>query len=415
MRSNNPSAGGRFNVYLDSESVRDSFDSLEGVYVSTEEGAAGSSLAGGWRGWLLRAMEGAGRVLPGLVLAGLLGWAGAGAVEWVGHGILGLEHSPVSPILITVLLGLLMRNIIGLPKTFESGLTFCVKRLLRIGVALLGLRLSLGMAGEIGVHALPIVACTIVVAFLLVSWLGRWLGVSPRLTHLIGVGTAICGVSAIVATAPSIDAKKDEIGYAVGVITLFGLVALLAYPSMAHGIFAGDARLAGYFLGTSIHDTSQVAGAGLLYQTRYDSHETLAVATTVKLVRNLMMGLLIPIVAWLHHRRSTSGRGAVRRPLSQWIPLFIVGFVCMALVRSVGDMGNRPFGLLEPDTWKMVLTQTGTLSTACLTLAMAAVGLGTDFREFRRLGWRPLFVGMCAALSVGVTSYFLIQYFIAAS
>lgn len=413
MNKNSYSAGGSFNVYLDSEPIRDSFDSLEGVCVAVEGEAAASSSARTWRGFLLRAMEGAGRVLPGLVFAALLAWAGVGVVELVGHEILGLEHSPVSPILVTVLLGLLMRNVVGLPKTFESGLTFCVKRLLRIGVALLGLRLSLSMAGQIGIQALPIVVCSIAITFLLASRMSRWLGVSPRLAHLIGVGTAICGVSTIVATAPSIHAKKDEIGYAVGVITLFGLVGLLVYPSLAHEIFAGSPLLAGYFLGTSIHDTSQVAGAGLLYQARYGSHETLAVATTVKLVRNLMMGALIPIVAWLHRQHSTTEKGAVRRPLSQWIPFFIMGFVLMALVRSMGDLGEHPFGLMDVETWRAILARAGTLSTTCLALAMAAVGLGTDFREFRRLGWRPMFVGMCAALSVGVTSYVLIHYFVA--
>lgn len=407
------SGSGSFNVYLDSEAIRDSFDSLEGVRISAEGDISAPSHRSGLRRFFYRKMEDAGGILPGFTFAALLAWAGVAVVELVGHGILGLEHIPVSPILVTVLLGLVMRNGVGLPKVFESGLTFCIKRLLRIGVALLGLRLSLGMAGEIGMQALPIVLCCIIITFLLATWMSRWLGVPTRLAHLIGVGTAICGVSAIVATAPSIHAKKDEIGYAVGVITVFGLVGLLLYPALAHEIFSGDPLLAGYFLGTSIHDTSQVAGAGLLYQTRYDSSQTLAVATTVKLVRNLMMGALIPIVAWLHRQRSTSEKGSVRRPLSQWIPLFIVAFVMMALVRSVGDAGARPFGLMEAETWKLLLAHGGTLSTVCLSLAMAAVGLGTDFGEFRRLGWRPMLVGVCAAASVGVTSYLLIHYLIA--
>ena len=414
MSKNRFPAGGSYNVYLDSEAIRDSFDSMEGVRASEEGEILSTSSTGTWRRFLLGAMEGAGRGLPGLVLAALLAWAGVGLVDLIGHTILGLEHSPVSPILVTVLLGLLVRNVVGLPKTFESGLTFCVKRLLRIGVALLGLRLSLAMAGQIGLQALPIVVCSIAITFLLAAGMSRWLGVPMRLAHLIGVGTAICGVSAIVATAPSIHAKKDEIGYAVGVITLFGLVGLLAYPMLAHEIFSGNPLLAGYFLGTSIHDTSQVAGAGLLYQTRYDAHETLAVATTVKLVRNLMMGVLIPLVAWLHRRQSSAEEAAVRRPLSQWVPFFILCFVLMALIRSVGDLGGRPFGLLEIETWREILARAGTVSTTCLALAMAAVGLGTDFSEFRRLGWRPMVVGICAALSVGVTSYILIQHFVSA-
>src|SRR5690606_3418252 len=261
-------------------------------------------------------------------------------------------------ILVAVVLGLLLRNVIGLPKPFESGLAFCVRRLLRIGVVLLGLRLSLGMLGEIGVRALPIVACSITLTLVIVTALSRWFGVTSRLGSLIGVGTAVCGVSAIMVTAPSINARKDEIGYAVGVITIFGMLGLLAYPVLAYALFAGDPVLAGYFLGAAIHDTSQVAGAGLMYQVRYGTEETLAIATTAKLVRNLMMGGLVPLVAVMHHRRSRVGTSRVRGPvLAQVVPLFIVGFVLMAALRTLGDMGEKPLGFLESSAWVEFLKQ----------------------------------------------------------
>ena len=398
--------GRSFNVYLDSGAIRHSFDSLEGVPLCPEVRPAGMRSP-----WFYTVLERCSGIMPGVVLAAGLAWLGVGLAESMGRRLLGFEHSPISPILVAVGLGLLLRNGVGLPKAFESGLAFCVKRLLRVGVALLGLRLSLGMLGQIGLQALPIVVCTITLTLAIVTILSRWLGVAPRLGSLIGVGTAICGVSAIVATAPSIDARKDEIGYAVGVITIFGMAGLFVYPLLAHALFAGDPVLAGYFLGAAIHDTSQVAGAGLMYQVRYGADETLTIATTAKLVRNLMMGGLVPLIAVMHHRQATAAAHPTRRPtLAQTVPVFILGFVLMAALRSWGDMGAKPFGLLESATWQGVLEQAGTVSTVCLTLAMAAVGLGTDLREMRQLGMKPMVMGFIATLVVGAASALLVLW-----
>ena len=118
---------------------------------------------------------------------------------------------------------------------------------------------------------MPIIAGCITTALILVTWVNRALGLPRRLGSLIAVGTSICGVSAIVATAPVVEAEEDEVSYAVACITLFGLVALFCYPLLAHTLFRGDARMAGLFLGTSIHDTAQVAGAGLMYPQQYGS------------------------------------------------------------------------------------------------------------------------------------------------
>lgn len=407
MTDNSHFTGRSFNVYLDSGAIQHSFDSLEGLPLAPNITRPDNAR---FR-WFYTVLERASDILPGVALAAGLAWLGMGVAAGVGRGLLGLEHSPVSPILAAVVLGLLLRNLVGLPQAFESGLSFCVKKLLRIGVALLGLRLSLGMLGQIGAQALPIVVCTITITLVIVTALTRWLGVSPRLGSLIGVGTAICGVSAIVATAPSIHAKKDEIGYAVGVITVFGLMGLLVYPFLAHGIFAGDPVLAGYFLGAAIHDTSQVAGAGLMYQVRFGSGETLAVATTTKLVRNLMMGGLIPLVAVIHHRKTAAASHPTRRPsLAQMVPLFIVGFVLMAAVRSLGDLGAKPFGVFEPSLWSGFLHRAGGISTICLTLAMASIGLGTDLKEMRRLGFKPMFMGLIATLVVCLSSGLLVFY-----
>ena len=243
----------------------------------------------GRRPWQQRAnelLERAGVLLPGVGIAVGLAAFGRVAADWVGLDLMGFEKSPVSPILIAIAVGLLIRNTIGIPAVYGAGLQLALKRILRIGVALLGIRLSLGAVGAIGLLALPVVVACIATALLLVTAVNRALGLPRRLGTLVAVGTAICGNTAIVATGPVIGADEDEVSYAVGCVTVFGLLALVLYPFLSHSVFA-DANLAGFFLGTAIHDTAQVAGAGMLYLQQYGAPEALDTATVTKLVRNL--------------------------------------------------------------------------------------------------------------------------------
>ena len=353
-------------------------------------------------GWL-------GGLCPGLVLASVLAFVGSRGAEWLGTSVLGFAHSPISAIMVALLLGLAIRNAIGLPSVYESGLKLCLRHVLRLGIMLLGLRLSLGAVGQIGLVGVPIIAGCIATALILVTWINRALGLPPRLGTLIAVGTSICGVSAIVATGPALDAEEDEISYAVACVTLFGLLALFCYPFLAHLIFRGDARMAGLFLGTSIHDTAQVAGAGLLYRQQFGAPEALDTATVVKLVRNLSMAGVIPLMAFLYRRGE--GLGSARRARPGWhqvVPLFVVGFLALAAVRSLGDLGARPFLVLDRASWQRFLAGADTASGWCLTTAMAGVGLGTGLAKLRGLGWRPLCVGLAAAALVGGVSVGLI-------
>ncbi len=352
-----------------------------------------------------------GALLPGLTIAFALAWIGRLASEGIGREWLGLEKSPVSPILIAILLGLAIRNTIGLPSVYEAGLRFGLQRVLRIGVALLGIRLSLGAVGAIGLAALPVVVACIATALLLVSGITRALGLPRRLGTLIAVGTSICGNTAIVATAPVIGADEDETSYAVGTITLFGLLALVTYPFLSHALFGGEAALAGTFLGTAIHDTAQVAGAGLLYMQQYGAPEALDTATVTKLVRNLFMIAVIPLMAFFYHANGEDGRATGERPpIRSMVPTFVFGFVAMALLRTLGDVGDAPFGgLVSAGLWQEAIAVLSTVSAWCLTIAMAAVGLGTNLKRLRTLGLRPVAVGLVAALGVGAVSALLVR------
>jgi uncharacterized membrane protein YadS len=187
-------------------------------------------------------------------------------------------------------------------------------------------------------------------------------------------------------------------------------LALVTYPFLSHFIFAGDANLAGLFLGTAIHDTAQVAGAGLLYTQQYGAPEALDTATVTKLVRNLFMIAVIPLVAFLYRRSDGATAGSNRPPLKQLVPLFVFGFLALVILRTLGDLGSDPFGgALSSDQWRDLIDGASTVSKWSLGVAMAAVGLGTNLRRLRTLGLRPLAVGLTAALTVGLVSFGLIH------
>lgn len=409
-RSNQP-----FNIFLDPAEIQ-SLDSMEGVPVydpSAVEPLPGEQfLSTSWQKRLHRGFNWVGTMAPGVVLAMSMAVIGGILADWIGKALLGFERSPLSPVLLAVVLGLLVRNLAGLPRAYERGLRLCLRLVLRIGVALLGLKLSITTVGMIGLNALPIVIGCIVAAVIVVSWLSRMVKLPSRLGSLITVGTSICGVSAVIATGTATRADEDEISYSVAVITLFGMIALFTYPFLAHWLFQGNAEHVGLFLGTSIHDTSQVAAAGLMYQLYYDSPLTLEVAATTKLVRNIFMGLVIPIIAVTYQRRHAVVASA-KVPIywlkwSQWIPPFLIGFLALALLRSIGDIGDKPFGILPPESWKSIISYSGTISIFFLSTAIAAVGLGTNLSKLKALGWKALCIGFCAAFIVGGASYALV-------
>ncbi len=345
-------------------------------------------------------------VIPGLLIAFALAVAGNFLADRLALS-LGLGAGAISGIMVAILLGLALGNLLKLPAALKPGIGFAVKRVLRLGIVLLGLKLSIVEVGSIGLKSLPVIMVTIPAAILIVTYLGRRLGLPDRLGTLIAVGTSICGNTAIVAVSPTIGAKEEETSYAVACITVFGLFAMLAYPFVAHWLFGGDAFKAGLFLGSSVHDTSQVAGAGMVYSDFYHDPQALNVATVTKLERNLSMLLVIPLMSILYHRRSSEGTA----PPPWWtmVPLFVVGFACMSALRTIGDLGDRPFGLLTPEQWHAFLDVSKQVSTYCLGIAMAGVGLGTSIKGLKAMGLKPLGLGLVSALIVGIISTLLIK------
>ncbi len=345
------------------------------------------------------------KTAPGLALAVMLAVLG-GMLADRASAALGLGAGAVSGIMVAILLGLAVGNLVTLPEVFEEGISFAVKHVLRLGIVLLGLRLSIAEVGSIGVKALPVILVTIPAAILVVGYLGRRIQLPERLATLIAVGTSICGNTAIVAVSPTIGAKDEETSYAVACITVFGLFAMLVYPFAAHWLFDGDPLAIGVFLGSAVHDTSQVAGAGMVYADYYHAPHVLDVATVTKLERNLSMLVVIPLLAILYHRKASTG--TVAPPWWTMVPLFVVGFAAMSLLRTIGDLGTRPLGLLSPGQWHAFIKLAKEAVNYCLAIAMAGVGLGTSIKGLRSIGLKPLALGLASALFVGVVSASLV-------
>jgi uncharacterized integral membrane protein (TIGR00698 family) len=350
-----------------------------------------------------RVMSRLAAILPGFIIALLLVVAGGHLSGWINGWIAGGAEA-ISPIVVAIIAGIVVRQVVPLPAEYDTGLQFCVGFGLRLGIVLLGLRLSLAVAVAIGATALPLVILCIGSALLVVTWLGRLLGLPPRLGALIAVGTSICGVSAVLATGPAINARRDEISYAATCVSLFGLITLLIYPWLAHFLFADPGQV-GLFLGTAIHDTSQVAGAALAYEQRYDAPLALSTATVTKLLRNLFMIVVIPLVTlWLAGAEPDRGR---RRKFH--VPGFILLFMVMVALRSLGDLAMPHLPAGGEAAWKAWLAHSTWLAGGCLALAMAGLGLSTDVSRFRHLGFKPLVVGFVAAATVGIVSILLIR------
>jgi uncharacterized integral membrane protein (TIGR00698 family) len=393
----------------------DSWDCMEGLPpppVIAKDAPREPGVAGWIRFQGRHALVWAGERAPGFGLAAVLALLAQGIADWIGHSLLGYRNSPINGIPIAIVLGIALCNGIGIPSIFVEGLKACMRPLQRLAIILLGLRLSLGVVGGIGLQAMPAVVLSIAVALIFIPWLGLRVGLSRRLATLIAVGTSICGVSAIMATAPAIDAEEGEISYAVACVAIFGMLAMLTYPFVVPLLLGTNETAIGIFFGTAIHDTAQVTGAALTYQQTHQAPDVLNTATVVKIMRNLSMVAVIPLMAALFHRGGGAGQ-TLAKARSQIFPLFVFGFLAMTVVRTVGDISPRAFGLLDHATWMSFLGLMDRSSTWFLTVVMAAVGLSTGLASLKKLGMKPFFVGLTAALTVGAVGLGTIKALIA--
>ena len=219
------------------------------------------------------------------------------------------------------------------------------------------------------------------------------------LGYLITMGTCICGVTAVIATSSIIKTDKDQTSYAVGVVTLFGIIAVFFYPYVANYYFHFSPDLAGIFLGTAIHDTAQVSAASVIYSDMYDSEEALNSAITTKLLRNSFLILLIPLIAYLYKKEK---KVDVKNSIKEFFPIFVLGFILLSLLRTIGDYLFIDNDII--DYWKYSLVFFKEISIYCILFSMVAIGLQTNLKSMINLGFKPLIIGFIASATVGAVS-----------
>ena len=315
---------------------------------------------------------------------------------------------------IAILTGLILRHFISLTKNFDLGYQFCIKYFLKWGIILLGVKLSLSEVLDFSFNSLLVVVPCIFFTIFLVLFVGSYFNIPKKIALLIAVGTSICGATAIVATAPVLKAKKEEISFAIATITLFGLFAMIFYPFLANFLFSNNSLAVGLFLGSSIHDTAQVTGASLIYDQQYTNENVIKISTVTKLIRNTAMIIVIPFLAIKQNKVWASENSL--SSILKLFPLFIFGFIFFIFLRTFGDFlliqNQYSFYYFSESQWNSTVLFLSSISKSLLTIAMAAIGLSTDIYSIKKLGIKIFYFGFIIALFVGILSFFIIKFFI---
>ncbi|MGN6251097.1 MAG: YeiH family protein [Marmoricola sp.] len=329
-----------------------------------------------------RPWAGVGRSLPGLLVAAAL----AVAAEAVG-GRLPLLGGPVAGIVIGVVLSPFARR----RGSLGAGTRVAGRHVLQVAVVLLGAQLSLAEVAAVGVSSLPVMVGTLAACLLTAHVVGRWWGIEADLRTLIGVGTGICGASAIAAVTPVIRARSTTVAYAIATIFCFNIAAVLLFPLLGHLLGLSQDAF-GLFAGTAVNDTSSVVAAASAYGPEAADH-----AIVVKLTRTLMIiPICIALSALTQRRLSRTDGQVARRPrVTRLVPWFLVGFLIAAGVNSAG--------VVSPDAHDVVART----AVYLITVALVAIGLSTDFAAIRRTGPRPLLLGAVLWVVVTLTSLLL--------
>lgn len=307
----------------------------------------------------------------------------------------------ISPAFFCIVLGLLMGNLVILSKYTDRLIDFILTNVLRTGIAFLGIGLSIHELFKYGSSSVLLIIINIILVFAILLFLGKLLKISKNLIILITMGTSICGITAVVATSTIIKSDQNDTGYAIGVVTVFGLIVVLLYPHIAQYVFNGNDIKAGIFLGSAIHDTAQVSAAGLIYQETFSSPIILEASMTTKLLRNSFLIILIPFLTYIYNYKSDKSQNSSNSIL-KFFPFFVLGFVLMSLVRTIGD-----FVIINTyyfEDWKNFIIIIKHISKYMILVSMIALGLKIKITKFKKIGLKPLITGFIAASSVGLSS-----------
>ena len=313
------------------------------------------------------------------------------AVAWACGTQVQVVGGPVFGILFGMLLALALRG--RETAAFTPGIKFTSKYILQTAVVLLGFGLNLAQIAQVGATSLPVIASTIATSLIVAFVLCRAMHVPGKIATLIGVGSSICGGSAIAATAPVIRAKDEDVAQAISVIFLFNVIAALVFPTLGGAVGLSDEGF-GLFAGTAVNDTSSVTAAAAVWDGMHPGANTLDSATIVKLTRTLAIIPITLVLALWQARadRKAGGQGGNAFSLRRAFPTFVGLFVLASLVTTLLPLPVELTGALKQ------------LSKFLIVMAMVAVGLNTDLVKLVRSGGKPIALGACCWVAIALVS-----------
>jgi uncharacterized integral membrane protein (TIGR00698 family) len=288
-----------------------------------------------------------------------------------------------------IVLGILVGNLWRRPPATTVGLNFAGKKILQWAIIALGGGLSLTQVYHVGKASFAVMIFTLIAAFLAAYGFGGFMRIPLKMTTLIGMGTAICGGSAIAAIAPIIEAEDQEIAYSISTIFLFNIIAVLIFPPLGHLLGFSD-RAFGLWAGTAVNDTSSVVAAGYAF-----SNAAGAYATIVKLTRTTMIipiSLFFAVLTTIQKRKKADHHSTVNYRFTRIFPWFIIWFLVASLLYTTGIIKSQS---------AVHLTELGKY---LIVVALAAIGVNTDFKKMIQTGFKPILLGLLVWISVAVMS-----------
>lgn len=322
---------------------------------------------------------------PGVLLCFLL----ALPCWWLGH-----KFPVIGAPVFAIVLGMILTQIFRQKGMFQKGIQYTSKKILQYAVILLGFGLNLSEIAMVGATSLPIIVSTIATSLIVSYVLHRLMHMDENSSILIGVGSSICGGSAIAATAPVIDANDEEIAQAISVIFLFNVLAALIFPSLGGALGLTNEGF-GLFAGTAVNDTSSVTAAAAAWDGMHPGANTLEIATIVKLTRTLA---IIPITLFLAVYKARSKKTEAyggSYELKKIFPFFILFFVLASIITTLCTMGGVDSSVFNP---------LKTLSKFFIVMAMMAIGFNTDIVKLVKSGGKPIFMGLCCWICISLVS-----------
>ena len=312
---------------------------------------------------------------------------------------LGLLFPIVGGPVFAILAGMLITLCIKDKSGFQDGITFVSKKVLQYAVILLGFGMNLSVILETGKQSLPIILATISTSLVIAWVLHKVMHIPGKISTLIGVGSSICGGSAIAATAPVIDADDDEVAQAISVIFFFNMLAAIFFPMLGSvlGFSTTNGEAFGIFAGTAINDTSSVTAAASTWDSMYNlGSATLDKAVTVKLTRTLAIIPITLVLAFIRTRKEKTDAKKVE--FKKIFPFFILYFILASIITTITVHAGVPVTFFNPIK---------TLSKFLIVLAMSAIGLNTNIVKLIKTGGKPVLIG--GACWIGITGVSLLM------